>query len=383
MITAVGGKAFLAYLTPQATEKIDLNDLYVKLGRDVQRFRQHLEEATRPAEATELLTWLVRRWKDWPAPQQEKELSRALRLQVRLLDDPAFELWCGRAGEALHIKKKLMATMVTQARPSQTPKGDDDWFSAHGYIVNKLQGVLRVTAKDEARVIANAPINITEKAVDEAGGLYLTVEFSYGGERKTVTKAREQIYGRELLDLARYGAPLTQNNVKAVQEFLQDQEKETLRDGKLREVKLLTEFGWASGAPMFALGREVIGGSNVRCVAFADQKFLEALAPRGSERTYLDLCREVRAQSPFAELMWAAGYAAPLIRLLGKRSLVFSAWGRSGSGKSALQSLAVSPYGRPEGIKIGGDISPAGLEGVLLRSRDTPVYVDDTQLTKS
>lgn len=183
-----------------------------------------------------------------------------------------------------------------------------------------------------------------------------------------------------MLALSSKGAPLTQRNLPEVQDFLARQEKQY--EAFISRVAVRTDFGWSGDCRSFVLGREVVG-AKARSIVAADHRYLDAFAARGDEQTYLDLCREVRGISPYTEMMWAAGYAGPLLHLLGLRGIVFSCWGSSGGGKSALQSLAASPYGRPEGVKITGDVTPAAIDGVLARSKDLFVYVDDTQLTKN
>ena len=77
------------------------------------------------------------------------------------------------------------------------------------------------------------------------------------------------------------------------------------------------------------------------------------------------------------------GYAPPLLRLLGLRSLLLSVWGPSHGGKSAGQALAMSAWGRPENLKLTGDLSTTAMEANLARCRDLITWVDDTQQTRS
>ena len=84
-----------------------------------------------------------------------------------------------------------------------------------------------------------------------------------------------------------------------------------------------------------------------------------------------------------AEAAWAIGYAAPLLRLLNHRSFLLSFWGPSHGGKSACQALAISPWGRPEDLKLSGDATSTAIEANLARCNDLPSWVDDAQQTRS
>ncbi|TNV61423.1 DUF927 domain-containing protein [Corallococcus exiguus] len=259
--------------------------------------------------------------------------------------------------------------------------GTDDWMAAPGYAIYDGQalGIFKFTDKGNLSTIASAPINITETGEDEHGTCYVTVRWLYGQRERVETVPRAKVSGSDILELAGRGAPLTSNNSKRVQDFLQAQEQHS--HAILPRVRIFTQSGWSHDLRSFVVGRQVIGEPG-RVIMPGDAAFLDALKPAGSADEHLRLMLAVRDKGPIAEMAWAAGFAAPLLRLLAMRSMCLSVWGPSGAGKSAVQAITTSVWGRPSGLKISGDVSSAALQGELARHRDLPTWVDDTQLTR-
>ncbi|QDE82502.1 bifunctional DNA primase/polymerase [Myxococcus xanthus] len=263
-----------------------------------------------------------------------------------------------------------------------TPAPDvDAWMTAPGYAIHDGQslGIFKYTDKDKLSTVAAAPINITETGEDEHETCYVTVRWMYGGRVRTETMPRAKVSGNEILELSGRGAPLTSSNSKKVQDFLQAQEQHN--HARLPRVRIFTQSGWSQDMRSFVVGRQVIGEPG-RVIMPGEAAFLDALMSRGSADEHLRLTLAVRDRSHFAEMAWAAGFAAPLLRLLELRSMCLSIWGASGTGKSAVQATTTSLWGRPSGLKVSGDVSSAALQGELSRHRDLPTWIDDTQVTR-
>ncbi|MBU8899927.1 DUF927 domain-containing protein [Corallococcus sp. M34] len=289
-------------------------------------------------------------------------------------------------GEALAQREKDAALFKSlgHSRPSieATPPLDvDAWMTAPGYATHDGQslGIFKFTDKDKLSTVAAAPINITETGEDEHRTCYVTVRWLYGGHARVETMPRAKVSGNEILELSGRGAPLTSSNSKKVQDFLQAQEQHN--HARLPQVRIFTQSGWSQDMRSFVVGREVIGEPG-RVIMPGEAAFLDALMSRGSADEHLRLTIAVRDRSPFAEMAWASGFAAPLLRLLELRSMCLSIWGASGTGKSAVQATTTSMWGRPSGLKVSGDVSSAALQGELARHRDLPTWIDDTQVTR-
>ncbi|WP_223755727.1 bifunctional DNA primase/polymerase [Myxococcus sp. RHSTA-1-4] len=264
--------------------------------------------------------------------------------------------------------------------PGQHPEAGT-WMAAPGYAVHDglSLGIFKYTDKGNLSAIAAAPINITETGEDEHGTCYVTVRWLHGERERTETMPRAKVAGNDILELAGRGAPITSSNSKRVQDFLQAQEQQW--HARLPRVGIFTQSGWSKDMRSFVVGRQVIGEPG-RVIMPGEAAFVDALVPGGSVDEHLRLMLVVRDRSPIAEMAWAAGFAAPLLRLLGLRSMCLSVWGPSGAGKSAVQATTTSVWGRPSGLKVSGDVSSAALQGELARHRDLPTWIDDTQVTR-
>lgn len=377
MVRDAGGKASLAIPQGATGAKVGLDDLYVACGGDGQRLRERLKGAERPADPDEYLDYLRERWAQLSAAEQSAELRRAYRFaDAFYAEEQVVKLWVKKAATAL---KQPQSIIESYGWPDDEQSDEDsEWSSAPGFRVN-ASGIRVVDADGKAgREVAAAPINVMEVGVDEHDLCYLGLKWKYGNDTMVAHVPREEVFGPDIMKLAAKGAPVTQANKNDLQTFLQRQEQEVATGSKTR---IFTQFGWMPNLDGFVLGPHVVGVDG-RSIASADASFLDAYTTKGSRKEYRELCDTIRRESPLAEMMWAAGYAGPLLRLLALRSVVLSIWGTSSSGKSALQALAVSPFGRPEGLMTSGDVSEAALEGLLLRSRDQTMWYDDTQLTR-
>lgn len=250
------------------------------------------------------------------------------------------------------------------------------WLAPEGYMVTELGGIHKVTSTETGRQIAAAPIKISETGCDPFGDEFLTLTWKYRGQETSLTAPRSEIYGNSTLKtMTARGAPFTTANRNSLQTYFQAQENEHC--AKIPRVPVRTE-GWSKDFDAYTIGQTVIGEQG-RLYHSAGGAFVEALGAKGLESQHKAVTEQTRDGSAVAEMCWAAGFAAPLLRPLQLRSMVFSIWGPSGSGKSALQALAMSAWGRPESLKHTGDISKAALELVMAARNDFLLWVDDTQ----
>ena len=379
LIEQAGADPEIVFLDGLDGKKQGLDDLYVALRGDSAKFKECLDASSRPVDPGQMVDWLRRSSREWSDDQSKREVFRALLVAQARLDENGFEKWLKRVAKLCLVDAETLA-QLTDELPDPAAS-DPDWMSARGYVVSDRFGVGRRAKDGSAYSIATQPINISEVGVDEDGQLFLTIRFRYNGREAVHTLRRDEVYSNSFAGLSAMGAPLLPGKgLGEVQTFLAKQENENAE--RLRPIPIRTKPGWDAKRESFALGRTVIG-SDARAILSAENTYLDAFGARGSVKEYCDVCKQVRAASPHAEIMWASGYAGPLLYLLGKRGIVLSCWGKSLGGKSALQALSASAYGQPEAIIIGGDVSPAAIDGVLFRSNDLLLHMDDTQLTRN
>jgi hypothetical protein len=365
-----------------------LDDRYVSLKCDDAALKAALDAAKRPTKPDKLLEWTAVRWSTWDTGRQQRELRRALWIVTRTQTPDDLKRWCNDAVTTLPTTKSNMKSLQGELRSNDDlavlqEKDESDWLQAPGYCVigtPPKAGVWTAQGNKLGDQIAHAPMNVVDIGADEHGHHYATVRYSHGEEQIERVIPRAHVAGPELLSLATFAAPITAANRAAMQQFLAAQEHYSLDE--MPRVPIFTQCGWSKDLSSFVLGRQVIGGIGRSLVESADN-FLDALQPGGDERIHRELVLEARRASIFGELGESAGVAAVLIRLLAVRSLLVSVWGKSMGGKSAGQAVSVSHFGKPEGVKLTGSCTPTALEGGLKRSRDLPLWFDDTQLTQS
>ncbi len=389
MLRAAGATPNITFLEAgEDGERLGLDDLYLNLACDGAALKETVGTAKRPTMPDPLLEWTASRWPDWDAVRQQRELRRALWIVSRTQPPEVFKRWCNDAATALNTKRTTIKTLVAELHGNESmalmqESAESEWLQAPGYCVlgtPPRAGVWTIYGTTLGDQIARAPMNVIDIGTDEHDHHYATVRFAHGAQQIERVIPRAHMAGPELLSLATFAAPITAANRAVMQQFLAAQEQASLDE--MPRVPIFTQCGWSKDLSSFVLGRHVIGKQG-RSRVESDDNFLDALQPGGDERMHRELLLEARRASIFGELGEAAGATAPLIRLLGLRSLLLSIWGTSMGGKSAGQAVSVSHFGKPEGVKLTGNCTPTALEGALKRCRDLPLWFDDTQLTQS
>lgn len=364
----------VAHVTCSVTE------LHSRNKNDVRRLRRALKRRRRPASPTALVDWIRKGWSWWPGARRDREQQRVVCYLT--FYDANSARWIPQLASSLSIAPKQLQQIHTRVHAAVRSEDAAQfaaaaWRAPKEYVV-RPDGVFRVRSKTNER-ISPSPINVDEIGVDEQGRHYCGLRFLHGSDERNLIVPRTTVSGIELLTLAERGAPVTTENVKQLARFLQHQEAEFVDE--IPRTRIYTRVGWSDSYDSFVLGTRVIGAPG-RAVVSADSRFLDGLRPSGSEDDYKRIVKDARSKTVAAELSWALGYVPPLLRMLGLRGLLASIWGPSGFGKSAGQALAMSPWGRPESLRLTGDVTPTALEAYLAMCRDLIVHLDDTQLTR-
>ena len=112
-------------------------------------------------------------------------------------------------------------------------------------------------------------------------------------------------------------------------------------------------------------------------------KIYRELTPTGDESVWMDIAKKTRAgESVPARIALAAGFAAPLVKLLDALSFVVHIWGSKGCGKSVGLMLAASIWGNPD---IGGlaktfNGTKVSFEVLSAFCCNIPVMIDELQI---
>lgn len=111
----------------------------------------------------------------------------------------------------------------------------------------------------------------------------------------------------------------------------------------------------------------------------------ESVKEKGSFETWKNHCIELRKNSKIAQILLAASFASPLIKVLGMNCYCLHLWGGTGTGKTVGLMLAMSVWGNPN---VGKLISSTNCTKVFLERtagfhHDIPVALDELQIIKN
>jgi putative DNA primase/helicase len=208
------------------------------------------------------------------------------------------------------------------------------------------------------------------------------------GERWTLRDVpRDQIAsGRAIVELARYGAPVTSQNAGEVVEFLARQEAQNLPT--LPRERTSGRLGWQGGG--FLWGQEFLGDEGGEGLAFRPAEAGEAQLGRACRRKgtlegWLAAANAL-APYPYAAALVYASLAACLLELTGADNFIVDVACTTSTGKSKALSLAGAAWGcaverDDEGTLFNKWNSKATfIERAMACTTGLPFLLDDTKL---
>lgn len=177
----------------------------------------------------------------------------------------------------------------------------------------------------------------------------LEIAFQRGksGQWKTITASREQLSSaQKIVGLSKQDIAVNSENAKEVVRFMGLLESKNYDDLPIQNS--VSHMGWlADGRFMPYVDDITYDGESVEF-----DKVYRELKPTGNEQVWMDLAKKVRAgDSVPARIALAAGFAAPLVKLLDALPFFVHLWGEKGCGKTVGLMLAASIWGNPE---LGG-----------------------------
>ena len=164
---------------------------------------------------------------------------------------------------------------------------------------------------------------------------------------KTITVSREQLASaQKIIGLSKQGVAVNSENAKEVVKFMGDIESRNYDD--LPRQNSVSHMGWLSDGRFMPYIKDIAyDGESIEF-----DKVYRELRPTGDEEKWMELARKVRSgESVPARIALAAGFAAPLVKLLDALPFFVHLWGEKGCGKTVGLMLAASIWGNPE---LGG-----------------------------
>ena len=231
----------------------------------------------------------------------------------------------------------------------------------------------------EVEVISHPIMPIKRVTNIETFESKLEIAFQRGREPwKSLTVSREQLASaQKIIGLAKQDVAINSENAKEVVRFLSLLESKNYDD--LPKQNSVSHMGWLNDGRFMPYVSDITyDGESIEF-----DKIYREMKPTGDEQKWMDLALKVRAgDSVPARIALAAGFAAPLVKLLDALPFFVHIWGEKGCGKTVGLMLAASIWGNPE---LGG--LPKTFSGTVVSFEqlasfccNIPVMLDELQI---
>lgn len=200
---------------------------------------------------------------------------------------------------------------------------------------------------------------------------------------------RERVFdARSLVHFARLGYPVTSENAPAVIAYLSAIEAINASNERLLRHPVVHRSGLVKvdGKVGWLIGKHWIGPKGTKVGLSADAAaahLARALRTAGEEDAWANLTREIlwgdEPRFGIARFLVFAGFAAPLLRVLGQRSFLVHHWGHSGSGKSALSRLTAAAFANPEDFVLTLNRTKGAFTETFRYLTDLPAIFNELQ----
>lgn len=266
-----------------------------------------------------------------------------------------------------------------------------------GYAISARGIAKTVTLKDASGaaavgsvLITQAPILVLGRSEDvHAGAQSVRVGWRVGQEWTLRDVPRDQIAsGRHIVELAKWGAPVTSQNAGELVEFLARQEAANLAD--LPRERTSARLGWQRGG--FLWGQEFISQDGAplafRPVEAGDAQIARACRRRGTLAGWVEAAQGL-APYPVAACFLYASLAACLLELTDADNCILDVACPTSSGKSIALTFAGSAWGCANERDSEGTLfqkwnsKPTFIERLIALTSGMPLILDDTKQAPS
>nr|DAX61926.1 MAG TPA: DNA directed DNA polymerase [Caudoviricetes sp.] len=259
--------------------------------------------------------------------------------------------------------------------PEALPGAPVNLRQPEGWIYSD-KGISKIDEKKFTPVtVCRTPIILTKRLRSmETGEEKMEVAFKRDGTWHKAIYPRSTIFtARGITALADLGCTVTSENAKQVVKFLAALEAENI--DIIRKADSTSTFGWQEG-------KRFIPGHDKDIVLDIDpsqRALAAAYCQNGTFKDWLEMMRPHRKRDKFRFIL-AAGFTAPLLRIIKQRIFFVYNWGGSKGGKTAGLKAALSAWGDPERLMVNFNATQVGLERTASFYCDLPLGIDERQL---
>lgn len=223
--------------------------------------------------------------------------------------------------------------------------------------------------------VCRTPIIISRRLrSQETGEEKIEIAFKRDGKWQRASYPRSVIFqSRSITALADLGCTVTSENAKSIVKFLGALESENI--DRIEAVESTSSFGWQTKNRFLPDHAEDM-------VLDVDPSLLgwaAAYRKNGSLTEWVRIMEPHRKRYVF-RFMLAAGFAAPLLKIIRQRTFIVLNWGSSRGGKTAALKAALSAWGDPERLMVSFNATQVALERMAGFFCDLPLGIDERQL---
>jgi uncharacterized protein (DUF927 family) len=254
-----------------------------------------------------------------------------------------------------------------------------------------LQG--KRPGSEQVKDVASEPIFITEVSKNIHEGLEdLALTFMRNGKwGKQVVPRADIFQAKRFLQYSGYGMPVHQNNVRDLIDYFAAFEKINLKNG-IERYSSSSILGWQPGEG-FLLGENHITAEEEKAskVVFAESQMnsgiegmIKAIRKEGNYQEWLKAMTPL-AHIPPALFCFYAAFVPPLMEFLEIPNYIIDIAYRTSSGKTTLQRVIASIYGKPDetnSIVMTWNSTRVFLERVSACLNGIPMILNDTKSAK-
>ena len=259
--------------------------------------------------------------------------------------------------------------------PEALPGAPVNLRQPEGWIYSD-KGISKIDEKKFTPVtVCRTPIILTRRLRSmETGEEKMEVAFKRDGTWHKAIYPRSTIFtARGITVLSDLGCTVTSENAKQVVKFLSALEAENI--DIIRKADSTSTFGWQEG-------KRFIPGHDKDIVLDIDpsqRALAAAYCQNGTFKDWLNMMSPHRKRDKFRFIL-AAGFTAPLLRIIKQRIFFVYNWGGSKGGKTAGLKAALSAWGDPERLMVNFNATQVGLERTASFYCDLPLGIDERQL---
>ena len=285
----------------------------------------------------------------------------------------------GKEEAAQLIKEALKGAERIDLEAQLTPEAIEgapiNLRQPEGWIYSE-KGISAIDPKTYTPVgVCRTPIILTQRLKSlETGDEKIEVAFKRDGQWQTAIYPRSTIFSsRSITTLADLGCTVTSENAKRVVSFLGALEAENI--DLIPKNDATSTFGWQPGK-RFLPGHD--DGLTLD-IDPSQRGMAAAYCKNGTMERWVEHMAPHRTRMKFRFIL-AAGFAAPLLRIVKQRIFFVYNWGGSKGGKTAALKAALSAWGEPERLMVSFNATQVGLERTAAFYCDLPLGIDERQL---